>query len=67
MSLNLPDNDPFQTKQPIRTRRRKLQESSRLRQRNAHPELQALSSLKGTLDCAMIDCFSVVFEFRNSD
>jgi len=48
MSVNLPENDPFYKKQPIRTRRRRLQESSRLGQKNFHPELEALPSLKGT-------------------
>ena len=50
MSLNLhaQDNDPFYKKQPIRTRNKKrLQESSRLGQKNIHPELEALPLLKG--------------------
>lgn len=47
MSLNLPINDPFYKKQPIRTRRKRLQESSRLGQKNRHQELQPLPSLKG--------------------
>lgn len=67
MSLNLPDNDPFQTKQPIRTRRRKLQESSRLRQQNSHPELQALPSLKGTLINRVSFVFNPFDQFRNSN
>jgi hypothetical protein len=49
MSLNLPENDPFYKKQPIRTRKRRLQESSRLGQKNLHQELEALPSLKGIL------------------
>ena len=48
MSLNLPDNDPFFKKQPIRIRKKRLQESSRLRQKNLHQELEALPLLKGT-------------------
>jgi len=47
MSVNLPENDPFYKKQPIRTRKRRLQESSRLGQKNFHQELEALPSLKG--------------------
>lgn len=48
MSLNLPINDLFYEKQPIRTRRKRLQESSRLGQKNRQQELQPLPSLKGT-------------------
>ena len=47
MSLNLCDNDPFYKKQTIRTRRRRLQESSRLGYKNLHPELEPLPLLKG--------------------
>lgn len=49
MSLNLPENDPFYKKQPIRTRKRRLQESARLGQRNLHQELEPLPSFKGIL------------------
>jgi hypothetical protein len=49
MSLNLTvqENDHFYKKQPIRTRKKRLQESSRLGQKNFHPELEALPLLKG--------------------
>ena len=47
MSLNLPENDPFFKKQPIRIRKKRLQESSRLRQKNLHEELEPLPLLKG--------------------
>lgn len=46
-NLNAPENDPFYKKQPIRARKKRLQESSRLGQRNLHPELEALPLLKG--------------------
>jgi hypothetical protein len=46
-NLNAPENDPFYKKQPIRTRKKRLQESSRLGQKNLHPELEALPLLKG--------------------
>ncbi|CAF3404088.1 unnamed protein product [Rotaria sp. Silwood1] len=48
MSFNLPENDPFLKKQTIRTRRKKLQESSRLGYKNLHQELEPLPSLKET-------------------
>jgi len=48
MSLNLPENDPFFKKQPIRIRKKRLQESSRLRHKNLHQELEALPLLKET-------------------
>ena len=51
MSLNLPENDPFFKKQPIRIRKRRLQESSRLRHQNLHQELEALPLLKGNYVC----------------
>jgi hypothetical protein len=47
LHLNVQDNDPFYKKQPIRTRKKRLQESSRLGQKNLHPELEALPLLKG--------------------
>jgi hypothetical protein len=47
MSLNLPENDPFYKKQPIRTRKKRLQESSRLGHKNLYQELEPLPSLKG--------------------
>ena len=47
MSLNVPENDPFFKKQPIRIRKKRLQESSRLRHQNLHQELEALPLLKG--------------------
>ena len=47
-NLNVQDNDPFSKKQPIRTRKKRLQESSRLGQRNLHPELEALPLMKET-------------------
>ena len=49
MSVNLAvqENDPFSKKQPIRSRRKRMQESSRLGQRNLHPELEPLPLLKG--------------------
>jgi hypothetical protein len=47
MSGNLTDNDPFCKKQTIRARKKRLQESSRLGQKNFHQELEALPSLKG--------------------
>ena len=47
LNLNVPENDPFYKKQPIRTRKKRLQESSRLGQKNLHPELEALPLLKG--------------------
>ena len=52
MSFNSPiqDNDPFCKKQVIRTRKKRLQESSRLERNNFHPELEALPLLKGTYD-----------------
>jgi hypothetical protein len=56
MSLNLAvqENDTFYKKQPIRTRKKRLQESSRLGQKNLHPELEALPLLKGIcLDCLL--------------
>ncbi|UJR27443.1 hypothetical protein I4U23_008732 [Adineta vaga] len=46
MSLNLPDNGPFSKKQTIRTRKKRLQESSRLGQKNLCQELEALPLLK---------------------
>lgn len=49
MSLNVPENDPFLKKQPIRVRKKRLQESSRLRQKNFRQELEALPLLKGFL------------------
>jgi hypothetical protein len=49
MSGNLAENDPFYKKQPIRTRKKRLQESSRLGQKNLHQELEALPSFKGIL------------------
>ncbi len=49
MSLHAAENDPFYKKQPIRTRKRRLQESSRLGQKNLQQELEALPSLKGIL------------------
>ncbi|CAF0873854.1 unnamed protein product [Adineta steineri] len=48
MSLHLPANDPFYKKQTIRTRKKRLQESSRLGQKNHFQELEALPSLKET-------------------
>jgi hypothetical protein len=48
MSLNLAENDPFSGKQAKRARKKRLQESSRLRQRNLHQELETLPLLKGT-------------------
>ena len=47
LNSNAPENDPFYKKQPIRTRKKRLQESSRLGQRNFQPELEALPLLKG--------------------
>ena len=47
LNLRLAENDPFSKKQPIRTRKKRLQESSRLGQKNFHPELEALPLLKG--------------------
>lgn len=49
-NLTLPDNDPFYKKQLIRTRRKRLQESSRLGQKNLQPELEALPLLKGIVE-----------------
>jgi hypothetical protein len=49
MSGNLAENDPFYKKQPIRLRKKRLQESSRLGQKNLYQELEALPSLKGIL------------------
>ncbi len=49
MSLHPPENDPFYKKQTIRTRKRRLQESSRLGQKNFQQELEALPLLKGIL------------------
>jgi len=47
MAVNSVENDPFYKKQPIRTKKKRLQESSRLGQRNYHVELEALPLLKG--------------------
>ena len=47
LNINAQDNDPFYKKQPIRTRKKRLQESSRLGQKNLHPELEPLPLLKG--------------------
>ena len=47
-NLNASENDPFYKKQPIPTRKKRLQESSRLGQKNLHPELKALPLLKET-------------------
>lgn len=47
LNINVQDNDPFYKKQPIRTRKKRLQESSRLGQKNLHPELEPLPLLKG--------------------
>lgn len=47
LNLTLAENDPFSKKQPIRTRKKRLQESSRLGQKHFHPELEALPLLKG--------------------
>jgi hypothetical protein len=61
MSLHLPENDPFYKKQPIRIRKRRLQESSRLGQKNLQQELEALPLLKGIF-CEK----SIVFhEYKN--
>lgn len=49
LNVNVQDNDPFYKKQPIRTRKKRLQESSRLGQKNLHPELEPLPLLKGRL------------------
>jgi len=48
LNLTLAENDPFSKKQPIRTRKKRLQESSRLGQKHFHPELEALPLLKET-------------------
>ncbi|CAF1354030.1 unnamed protein product [Adineta steineri] len=71
-NLNLPENDPFYKKQPIRTRKRRLQESSRLGQRNFHPELEALPLLKETpadqqekLFAAKLKQCCVIFDFSD--
>ncbi|CAF1011984.1 unnamed protein product [Adineta ricciae] len=47
MALNVADNDPFSKKQTIRSRKKRLQESSRLGQKNLQQELEALPLLKG--------------------
>lgn len=47
MSLNLPENDPFSKRQTIRSRKKKLQESSRLGYKSQHHELEPLPLLKG--------------------
>ena len=47
MSLNLPENVPFYKKQAIRTRKKRLQQSSRLGHRNLYQELEPLPLLKG--------------------
>ncbi|CAF1562704.1 unnamed protein product [Adineta ricciae] len=72
LNLNIPDNDPFSKKQPIRARRRRLQESSRLGQRNFHPELEALPLLKDTppdqqdkLFAAKLKQCCVIFDFSD--
>ncbi len=49
LNINAQENDPFYKKQPIRTHKKRLQESSRLGQRNFHSELEALPLLKGIL------------------
>ncbi|CAM4852570.1 unnamed protein product [Rotaria socialis] len=74
MSVNLAaqENDPFYKKQPIRTRKKRLQESSRLGQKNFHPELEALPLLKETtadqqekLFVAKLKQCCVVFDFAD--
>ncbi|CAF1322899.1 unnamed protein product [Adineta ricciae] len=46
MALNVADNDPFSKKQTIRSRKKRLQESSRLGQKSLQQELEALPLLK---------------------
>ncbi|CAM4774156.1 unnamed protein product [Rotaria magnacalcarata] len=74
MSVNLAaqENDPFYKKQPIRTRKKRLQESSRLGQKNFHPELEALPLLKETtadqqekLFVAKLKQCCVIFDFAD--
>ena len=50
MALSVADNDPFSKKQTIRSRKKRLQESSRLGQKNLQQELEALPLLKGTVE-----------------
>ena len=61
LNLNAPENDPFYKKQPIRTHKKRLQESSRLGQRNFHPELEALPLLKGILICKYSNEIKLLF------
>ena len=66
LNLNAPENDPFYKKQPIRTRKKRLQESSRLGQKNLHPELEPLSLLKGIyLD--LIIWFEQIFIYSSNN
>ncbi|CAF0965509.1 unnamed protein product [Rotaria sordida] len=72
LNLNLQENDPFYKKQPIRTRKKRLQESSRLGQKNFHPELEALPLLKETsvdqqekLFAAKLKQCCVIFDFSD--
>ncbi|CAF3393688.1 unnamed protein product [Rotaria sp. Silwood1] len=72
LNLNLQENDPFYKKQPIRIRKKRLQESSRLGQKNFHPELEALPLLKETsadqqekLFVAKLKQCCVIFDFSD--
>lgn len=72
MAVNSAENDPFYKKQPIRTKKKRLQESSRLGQRNYHVELEALPLLKETssdqqekLFIAKLKQCCVIFDFSD--
>ncbi|CAF2834302.1 unnamed protein product [Rotaria sp. Silwood2] len=72
LNLTLQENDPFYKKQPIRTRKKRLQESSRLGQKNFRPELEALPLLKETsadqqekLFVAKLKQCCVIFDFSD--
>lgn len=72
MAANSVENDPFYKKQPIRTKKKRLQESSRLGQRNYHVELEALPLLKETsvdqqekLFVAKLKQCCVIFDFSD--